>query len=92
MATTLFPNVARRIEILTEHKISNDLETRYIVDAIQKVIKERRSNPNVIQHDFLQLLLDCSEKKTDDGEVDLAITNDVISKGGHKVIEKQLTT
>ncbi|KHN73663.1 Cytochrome P450 3A31 [Toxocara canis] len=82
---TLFPNVARYIENFTGHYVLNHEAQKYVVDAVRKVIKERRMNPETGKVDFLKLLLDCSGKGDAETEVDCEITNDVVSKGGRKV-------
>ncbi|VDM48387.1 unnamed protein product [Toxocara canis] len=82
---TLFPNVARYIENFTGHYVLNHEAHKYVVDAVRKVIKERRMNPETGKVDFLKLLLDCSGKGDAETEVDCEITNDVVSKGGRKV-------
>uniref|UniRef100_F1L0B8 Cytochrome P450 3A31 n=1 Tax=Ascaris suum TaxID=6253 RepID=F1L0B8_ASCSU len=82
---TLFPNISRCIENFTGHEITNHKANKYIVDAIRKVIAERRIHRKAGKPDFLQLLLDCSDERCAESEIDREITDEIVAKSGNKV-------
>uniref|UniRef100_A0A915APW7 Uncharacterized protein n=1 Tax=Parascaris univalens TaxID=6257 RepID=A0A915APW7_PARUN len=82
---TLFPNVARYIENFTGREMRNHEANKYIVDGIRKVIAERRSHRKAGKPDFLQLLLDCSDERNAESEIDREISDGIVAEGGNKV-------
>uniref|UniRef100_A0A0M3INM3 Cytochrome P450 n=1 Tax=Ascaris lumbricoides TaxID=6252 RepID=A0A0M3INM3_ASCLU len=83
--SSLFPNISRCIENFTGHEITKHKANKYIVDAIRKVIAERRIHRKAGKPDFLQLLLDCSDERCAESEIDREITDEIVAKSGNKV-------
>ncbi|VDM29232.1 unnamed protein product [Toxocara canis] len=61
MFLVLFPNVMRLLEKTFNFQLIGNSCDAFFEGVLRRIIEERRKNPNQVNHDFLQLLLDTSE-------------------------------